>query len=50
MLSSMSTISHYAPLAIEGVLVVVLAYNIYYLIQQFRNPGEQKQTINQEQD
>ena len=40
--------SRYLPLAIEGLLVMVLAYNIYYFIQQFRNPDDQKQISNQD--
>ncbi len=51
MLSSMPIMSRYAPLAIEAILVVVLAYNIYYFVQQLRGLDQPaNQAINQEED
>jgi hypothetical protein len=49
MLSSMPAVSRYAPLAVEGMLAAVLAYNVYFFVQQFRTP-DAKQTVDQEED
>jgi hypothetical protein len=47
MLSSNASFSRYAPFAIEAILVVVLAYNIYYFVQNLRgiNTNKPEQTV-----